>query len=74
LRHRKAERLGGLEVDDHLELGRKLYWEIARVCAAQDAIDIGGSATKVSTASGPKESKPPGAEAKAGRSDGFSRL
>ena len=38
----KAERLGGLEVQDHLELGRKLHREIARL---QDAIDIGGGAT-----------------------------
>jgi len=34
LRHRKAERLGGLEVQDHLELGRKLHREIARLLAA----------------------------------------
>ena len=27
-------------------LGRKLHWEIARLLAAQDAIDIGGSATQ----------------------------
>jgi hypothetical protein len=46
LQHRKAERLGGLEVHDHLELGRKLDWEIARFLAAQDAIDISGRATK----------------------------
>jgi hypothetical protein len=46
LRHRKAERLGGLEVYDHLELGRKLHREIARLRAAQDAIDIGGGTTK----------------------------
>ena len=31
LRHRKAERRGGLEVHDHLELGRKLHREIARL-------------------------------------------
>src|SRR6516165_4349426 len=41
----KAERLGGLEVQDHLELGRKLHREIARLRAAQDAIHIGGGAT-----------------------------
>ena len=29
----KAERLGGLEVHDHLELGRELHWEIARLRA-----------------------------------------
>jgi hypothetical protein len=32
--HRKAERLGGLEVHDHLEFCRKLHREIA---AAEDA-------------------------------------
>src|SRR6516164_4714891 len=41
----KAERLGGLEVQDHLEFCRKLYREIARLLAAQNAIDIGGGAT-----------------------------
>ena len=44
--YRKAERLGGLEVQDHLELGRKLHREIARLFAAQNAIDIGCGATK----------------------------
>ena len=42
----KAERRGGLAVHDHLELGRELHREIARLFAAQDAIDIGGGATK----------------------------
>src|SRR5215831_8632762 len=41
----KAERLGGLEVHDHLEFCWKLHREIARLLAAQDAIDIGGTAT-----------------------------
>src|SRR6516162_7421683 len=41
----KTERLGGLEVQDHLELCRKLHREIARLLAAQDAIHIGGGAT-----------------------------
>jgi hypothetical protein len=45
--HLKTKRLGGLEVQDHLELGRKLHREIARLRAAQNAIDIGGRATKV---------------------------
>ena len=40
----EAERLGGLEVHGHLELGRKLHREVARFLAAQDAIDIGGGA------------------------------
>ena len=41
----KAKRLGGLAVQDHLELGRKLHREIARLLAAQDAIGIGRGAT-----------------------------
>jgi len=44
--YRKAERLGGPSVRDHLELGRKLHREIARIRAAQNAIDIGSGATK----------------------------
>ena len=43
--HRKAERLRGLELHDHLKFGWKLHREIARLFAAQDAIDIGGGAT-----------------------------
>src|SRR6516165_982299 len=42
----KAECRGGLAVHDHLEFCRKLHREIARLCAAQDAIDISGGATK----------------------------
>src|SRR6516164_3922768 len=41
----KTERVGSLAVHDHLELGRKLHREIARLLAAQDAIHIGGGAT-----------------------------
>src|SRR6516225_704400 len=41
----KTERRGGLAVDDHFELGRKLHREIARFIAAQNAIHIGGGAT-----------------------------
>jgi hypothetical protein len=41
----KAKRLGGPEVNDHLELGRELHRKIARLLAAQDAIHIGGGAT-----------------------------
>ena len=45
LRHSKAERLGGLEVHDHLEFCRKQHREIARLGAPQNAIDISGGAT-----------------------------
>jgi hypothetical protein len=44
--YRKAERRGGLAVHGHLKLGRELHREIARLLAAQNAIDIGCSATK----------------------------
>ena len=44
--YRKAERRGGLAVYDHLELGRELHQEITRLRAAQNAIHIGGGATK----------------------------
>src|SRR5262249_48696834 len=43
----KAERRGGLAVHDHLEFCWELHREIARLLAAQDAIDISGGATKV---------------------------
>jgi hypothetical protein len=39
-RHVEAQRLGGLEVDRQLELGRKLNWKISRFFTSQDAIDI----------------------------------
>ena len=50
-RYGKAKRLGGLAVQDHLELGRELHREIARLLAAQNAIDIGGGTRKGATAS-----------------------
>jgi hypothetical protein len=36
--YRKAKRLGGLEVDDHLEFYRQLDGQLRRFRAAQDAI------------------------------------
>ena len=39
-RNGQAERLGGLEVDDQLELGRRLHRQIAWLLALQDTIDI----------------------------------
>src|SRR5262249_1493570 len=44
--YRKAERRGGFAVHEHLEFCRKLHRKIARLFAAQDAIHIGGGATK----------------------------
>src|SRR5882757_86542 len=39
-RHGEAERLGGLEVDDQFELGRRLHGKIARLLTAENAIDV----------------------------------
>src|SRR5258708_7074833 len=44
-RHVEADRLGGLQVDDKLELGRKLSRQVVRLRAAQDAVDIVRGAT-----------------------------
>src|SRR5215831_5212892 len=43
--YRKAKRLGGLEVHDHLVFRRKLHREIARLLASHDAIDVSGGTT-----------------------------
>src|SRR5215510_12481688 len=42
-RNGEAERLGGLEVDHQVELGREVNRQVARLCSAQNAVDIGGS-------------------------------
>src|SRR6266511_2663073 len=43
-RHVEAERLGGLEVDHQLELGRRLHRQVGRPLALEDAIDVAGRA------------------------------
>ena len=40
----EAERLGGLEIDGQFELGRLFDWQVGRLCAAQNLVDIIGSA------------------------------
>ena len=42
----KAKRLFGLEIEEQLVFRRQLHREIARLLAAQNAIHIGGGATK----------------------------
>jgi hypothetical protein len=42
--HRDAERSRGLEVDDHFEVRRLLYWQICRPRTFEDAIDVTGQA------------------------------
>ena len=39
-RNFEAERLGGLEVDHQLELGRRLHRQVGRLLAFEDAVDI----------------------------------
>jgi hypothetical protein len=36
------KRLGGLEVDHQLELCRRLHWQIGRLLASEDAVNIAG--------------------------------
>src|SRR5262245_15343696 len=43
-RHFEAERLGSLEIDDQLVLGRRLYRQIGGLFALEDAIDVAGRA------------------------------
>src|SRR5262249_19195813 len=43
-RHGKTERLGGLEVDRQLILGRRLYRQLCRLLAPEDAVNISGGA------------------------------
>ena len=38
--HGETERLGGLEIDDALELGRLLHRQVGWIGAAQDTVDI----------------------------------
>ncbi len=46
-RYREAERLGRLEVDHELELGRLLDGQVGRSSALEDLIDVGrGAPTK----------------------------
>src|SRR5262245_24093518 len=40
--HVEAERLGGFEVEHHFEFGRRLHWQVGRLFALEDAIDVAG--------------------------------
>ena len=44
-RHSEAERLGGLEVDDQLVLGRCLHRQVGGFLTFEDAIDVAGRAS-----------------------------
>jgi hypothetical protein len=44
-RHSEAERLGGLEVDCQLVLGRRLNRHVSRLFTFKDSIDVAGRAS-----------------------------
>src|SRR5262245_3966482 len=47
-RHVERERLCGGQIDDELELGRLLDWNIGRLCSAQHLVDdLGGASPSV---------------------------
>ena len=46
-RHSEAERLGGLQVDDRLVLGRRLHRQVGWLLALENAVDVAGRATVI---------------------------
>jgi hypothetical protein len=51
--HRQSERLGGLQVDDQLVLGRRLHRKVGRLLALQDAVDVLGRRAELAWEVGP---------------------
>src|ERR1700675_2359422 len=43
---REAERLGGLEIDDQLELLRLFDWKVGGLGALEDLVNVGGGAAE----------------------------
>src|SRR5689334_6346944 len=43
MRYGESERLGGLEVDRELVLGRRLHRQVRRLFAFEDAVNVAGS-------------------------------
>src|SRR5262249_4717259 len=41
-RHVEAQRLGSLEIEHHLVLGRRLHRQVASLLALEDAVDVAG--------------------------------
>src|SRR6201982_370163 len=40
LRNVETQRLGSLQIDHELVLGRRLHWQVARLLALENAVDI----------------------------------
>ena len=59
--HVQAERLGGFEIERQYVLGRCLHWQVRRLLALEDAIDIASSATELVDVGAPYEINPPAA-------------
>ena len=63
-RHDEAERLGGFEVDHKLVFARRLDWQVSRLSAPQDAINVARRAPELVNPIGtvrdqsPAETKP----------------
>ena len=53
LRHSKAERLGGLDVQGHLKFDWQLNGKFRRLCPTENAIHVERRAAKRSSLSGP---------------------
>ena len=58
----EAERLGGLEVDHQLVLGRRLHRQVGRLLALEDAVDIAGRAPVLVDVIGPIGDQAAGSE------------
>ena len=67
-RHGEAERLGGLEVDHQLVLGRRLHRQVGRLLALEDAIDVAGRAPVLVDQIGPIGDQAAGGDEEAVRS------
>jgi hypothetical protein len=46
-RHGEAKRFSGLEIDHQFVLGWRLYWQVGRLLALEDAIDVASRAPKL---------------------------